>query len=264
MTDRTPNEEEIATMARDVLTLQMAEDPRADTVSSGIILPTLVDHGFSHRHEALLEGPVEDAWGLYLRGEVADPLDAIRMPADTGGWNSVRLAMDAAVIQAVGTLIEEVGTDGEGVYAIAAYTDGDGRTVSIAANTERGRRCAMDADAGDGPPSALDEANLRWSSSEWAMEGRGRHELATTNAMLADVDRRDADAAFEAVIKAMTRSLASARSRFADALKDVTLFVTVTDDDDAEAIENASAALLNPPHLLQEFLSRFDEAASGK
>lgn len=77
MTNRAPDDDEIATMAREVLIQQMLDDPAADTVSSGIILPIMGDHGFSHEHEALLEGPVEDIWGRHLKGEIVDPVAAV-------------------------------------------------------------------------------------------------------------------------------------------------------------------------------------------
>jgi hypothetical protein len=41
------------------------------------------------------------------------------------------------------------------------------------------------------------------------------------------------------------------------ALKEVTMFVTITDSDEAEEIENRSAISINPPDLAQAFVSRF-------
>lgn len=78
--ERTPNEAEIRAMVRDVLTRQMDEDPEGETISSGIILPTISEHGFSQDHETLVENPAETIWGRHLKGELHDPIAAIDDP----------------------------------------------------------------------------------------------------------------------------------------------------------------------------------------
>lgn len=55
----------------------------------------------------------------------------------------------------------------------------------------------------------------------------------------------------------MARALRRLRDIYADRLQNVTLFVTVTDYDEAEEIENRSAILINPPGIAQAFVSRF-------
>lgn len=75
--DRIPNETEVKEMVRDILTRQMDEDPEGSVISSGIILPTISEHGFAEDHEAMVENPAEDIWGRYLKGEIDDPLAAV-------------------------------------------------------------------------------------------------------------------------------------------------------------------------------------------
>ena len=67
----------------------------------------------------------------------------------------------------------------------------------------------------------------------------------------------DADDWFEEHIDALIAALAALRAERADALHGVTLFVSVTDSDASESIENRSAAELNPPELSGPFLARY-------
>lgn len=55
----------------------------------------------------------------------------------------------------------------------------------------------------------------------------------------------------------MIDALASLRAERTAALADVTLFVTISDSDEAQAIENLSAKRLNPPDLARAFQQRF-------
>ena len=81
-TNATPTGTQIGIMVHEILVRQMKEDPQGTTISSGIILPTIADHGFSDDHELLVEGPAEEIWGQYLKGGIIDPVahaaDAIR------------------------------------------------------------------------------------------------------------------------------------------------------------------------------------------
>ena len=77
ITAATPTAADISAMARSILSRQMEEGPDDTVVSSGIILPTIADYGFPHDYEIVVEDAVEDVWGRYLRGEIADLVAAV-------------------------------------------------------------------------------------------------------------------------------------------------------------------------------------------
>lgn len=56
----------------------------------------------------------------------------------------------------------------------------------------------------------------------------------------------------------MTVALTVAKEYYGNNIHEVTVFVTVTDSDDAEEIENRSAVRINTPGIAQSFLARFD------
>ncbi len=170
-------------------------------------------------------------------------------------WRKIEDRLGNAVRDAVGDLLSSCGD--QHLCALALFTADDGMGVSMAANTEEGYQTHLAAEAEDEPNTPEDEAYYRWSSSEWQIEGWRRVAFSEVNAMLAKQDKKDFGAYFDALIEAMTNALKETKDRLGERLAGVTAFVTVTDSDEAEEIENRSATRINDPDLAERFLSRF-------
>lgn len=63
---------------------------------------------------------------------------------------------------------------------------------------------------------------------------------------------------FDEHIDALIDAVAHLRAGRTEMLEGVTLFVSVTDSYETEAVENRSARELNPPELSDRFLSRYE------
>jgi hypothetical protein len=140
-------------------------------------------------------------------------------------------------------------------YAYALYTDGDGITVCAAANSRRGLAKALEQ--AEVEPGSADAAYYEWATAEWAYEGWDGWSFRDVCTTL-----RESSASFDVaeVFGIMQRALARVRDDgIFRALPDgeaPVLFVTVSDDDRAEEIENASAKVLNDPETFARFAAR--------
>jgi hypothetical protein len=113
------------------------------------------------------------------------------------------------------------------------------------------------AEAGDLSEPGYD-TYLRWDTAEWRDELVG-WELFEPAARMIEETADDGDDSFEEHIDALIAALATLRSARGYLLEGVTLFVSVTDSDDSAAVEDRSAAELNPPEVAGPFLRRFDD-----
>jgi hypothetical protein len=170
-------------------------------------------------------------------------------------WKDVFEDLQAASLAAARNLLSVY--EGEHIYALALFTSEDSANVSMAANTEEGYQAHLAAEAEDEPNSPEDEIYYRWASAEWAVEGWDQAVFSRVNALLAQQEKSDFDSYFGNLIEAMTTALAATKAALGERLADVTAFVTVTDSDDAEEIENASATRINAADLADRFLRRF-------
>jgi hypothetical protein len=170
-------------------------------------------------------------------------------------WTHITSELQAVTLAAVRKLLSA--HESEHIYALALYTDEDGSSVVMAANTEEACRAHLASQAKDEPNTPEDEIYYRWASSEWALEGWESDQFSGVNALIQQQDQRDLDAYFSALIEAMTMALAGVKQTLDDTLADITVFVTVTDDDRAEEIENASAGRINATDLATAFQSRY-------
>ena len=171
-------------------------------------------------------------------------------------WKDISEDLQAASLAATRNLLSRY--EGEHIYALALFTSDDDANVSMAANTEEGYRAHLAAEAEDEPNSPEDEIYYRWATAEWIVEGWDRAAFARVNARLAQQDKADFDRYLDNLIEAMTTALAAVKAALGERLTGVTAFVTVTDSDAAEAIENASASRINAADLAGRFLRRFD------
>ncbi|WP_206243735.1 DUF4303 domain-containing protein [Novosphingobium terrae] len=174
-------------------------------------------------------------------------------------WNAKAHELATATIAAVDELLSSL--QGERLYAISLQTDDGGMSVGPSANTEEGYAASHAAAATSRTLSTAYEAYLRWNSAEWRYEILGDAHFEEINSALSDMEPGDTgedfDSYFAKLIDAMIGALATLRAKRAEALEGVTLFVSITDSDEARAIEDRSATLLNPVPLAEAFLRRF-------
>lgn len=164
-----------------------------------------------------------------------------------------------ATIAAADELLSSL--DGERLYAICLQTAEDGLSVAACANTEEGyaEKRASEAEFEDMTPAY--EAYLRWAPAEWRFEGFADVEFEAvnrdlTNEVLSGPTEGFADY-FSALVDAMVEALAQLRAARGQELAEVTLFVTISDSEESEAVERRSAPRLNPPAVAETFLRRF-------
>lgn len=174
-------------------------------------------------------------------------------------WHARIAELRAATLAASDDLLESL--DGERLYAICLQTDDGGMSVGFCANSEQGYAASRAAAAQARELDASYDAYLRWDSAEWRYEMAGDAHFAQANRAFiaaATTDTgEDFGTYFDQLLEAMSDALAHLRAERADALEDVTLFVTITDSDAAEAVEARSATRLNPPEAAAAFVRRF-------
>lgn len=146
----------------------------------------------------------------------------------------------------------------EDFYAYALYTDSGAMTVVPAANSLQGLQSKLDDDNDQSLTSYY-----QWASSEWKYEAWKSEEFAhISKALRESPERVRFDVFKENLIKAMVLALKKMDNDgfFGEGAKrkKITLFITISDDDSAEWVENESAKALNPPDTADLFLNRFD------
>jgi hypothetical protein len=151
----------------------------------------------------------------------------------------------------------------EQFYAFSLYTDSDGITVCPAANSTHGLVRILKA--AEVEPGSRDAAYYHWATAEWPYESWDAQAFNDICRRLReDQENEDPDAFVAHLVKAMTNALARLREDgvFEHGEDDApTLFVSMSDDDRAEDIEDESAKVLNTPAAYARFASRYDEDA---
>lgn len=150
----------------------------------------------------------------------------------------------------------------EEFYAYALYTDSGVMTVLASANSVQSLEKITEEEE-DRSPETL--AYYKWATSEWAYEGWRSVEFKEISANLRNSpDRGPFDKfrknVFQSMIKALKTLDEEGFFGTGAAREKLVLFVTVTDDNEAEAMENASAKILNSPSLYEKFSKRYDAA----
>lgn len=172
-------------------------------------------------------------------------------------WKVIAEEIKVSSLAAVEGLLRLHGQ--EHIYSLALTTSDDGASISIAANTEEGYRAHLAAEAKNEPNSPEDEIYYRWAPAEWVVEGWDQAAFSRVNALLAQQEKSNFDGYFDNLIEAMITALAVVKAMLGERLAHVTAFVTVTDSNAAEAIENASASRINAADLAGRFLLRFGD-----
>ncbi len=151
-------------------------------------------------------------------------------------------------------------TGDETIYTAALVTDSDCVTLFLAVNT-------LEFLEENGGP----ESENRWLPDEWGYSDGDNSALAKLSELLFAHDEAmesesDEDGADEKqedncrlFFDAVTSALSQLKSAgiFGKQSDKVTCFVSISDDDRAEEVENQSAKQLNTPGLAKEFLNRY-------
>ncbi len=155
----------------------------------------------------------------------------------------------------------------EAFYAFALYTDDGWMTIVPAANSEEGLRRANQDDQ-----DPTDLRYTRWATAEWAYEAVGGEHFDAANELLnaSDEEGAEADDAAEdprhrakgeALLGSMVEGLRllDAEGFFGTGERrdKVTLFISISDSDEAEEVETSSARQLNPPGVAAAFAKRY-------
>ncbi|MCA8019809.1 DUF4303 domain-containing protein [Burkholderia metallica] len=153
----------------------------------------------------------------------------------------------------------------EHFYAFALYTDSGAMTVVPAANSVEGlRRMRTQQAIADDDPAPW----CTWGFAEWAYAAAEASPFNALCGKLADevlspqfVQSRFAEFSRQLhtdMIEALRLLDRDGLFGTGEARAAITLFVSISDDDAADALENESAKALNPPAVADAFLRRYD------
>lgn len=143
----------------------------------------------------------------------------------------------------------------EHFYAFCLYTDSSAMTVSMSANSEEKLQSIL---AADDDKSEENQSYYKWATSEWAYEGYGADFFSELSKELRLAPERKEFFNFkENLIKSLTNAIKRANEELGQGK--YVMFVTITDDDDAEHIENTSSEIINSKATHHIFLSRFGD-----
>lgn len=154
----------------------------------------------------------------------------------------------------------------EEFYAFALYTDSSVMSISPSANSieQFNEKIESELEGEDKTPE--NEAYYKWAFSEWHYEGVGGDFFREINKDLREcVERADFEKFKGKVLQAMIDALSDmVKEHFFDSVgkesENAVVFVSMTDDDEAENIENASAKVINSEAICEAFLVRYDAA----
>ncbi|WP_373963005.1 DUF4303 domain-containing protein [Kosakonia sacchari] len=170
-------------------------------------------------------------------------------------WDELEEKCFQAAFDAIKKLLTEYST--ENFYAFSLYTDSSAMTVSLSANSEERLHSILDAEK---DKSRETQSYYKWATSEWAYEGFSAENFSDISKALRESPDRANFLQFKnRLVQALINALKKIKlSELAPALNDSVLFVSITDDDDAERTENISAGLINDKSISSYFLSRYD------
>jgi hypothetical protein len=171
-------------------------------------------------------------------------------------WDVIQNQIEQSVKRAFDEFVAENVNDQ--LYALCLSVSEDGMGLGLNGNNESCFDKKLSSESKFEEITPQYESYLRWSPAEWCFEDIGDDLFQPINDALTQAALHDGldETDFVKLINAMIASLRRLRETRADALKGVTLFVTVTDSDEAKEIENRSATDINPSDVSQGFVSR--------
>ncbi|MCL6332083.1 DUF4303 domain-containing protein [Pectobacterium carotovorum subsp. carotovorum] len=171
-------------------------------------------------------------------------------------WNKFEENCFKLTVKLIKKILSE--KSNENFYAFSLYTDSSAMTVSLSANSEEKLKTILDADS---DKSEENQTYYRWAISEWAYEGYESDLFSEISKELRLSSERESFSDFKNnLINSLTNAL---RRTNEEILKDggggVIMFVSITDDDDAEYIENMSSKIINSETIHDLFSKRYGD-----
>ncbi|WP_433746646.1 DUF4303 domain-containing protein [Paenibacillus amylolyticus] len=148
----------------------------------------------------------------------------------------------------------------EKVYACAFGTDSDWVTLFMAVNTEESLAAHISRMKEQGLcDSEEDEIYYRWGCSEYQY-GEDTHFNHISRLLYATEEVREyKDEIIRIIAKVVNETADDVFAQYGQIKADITFFVSLTDDDLAEEIENQSVHQMTVPGLVSTFLKRYDD-----
>ncbi len=187
-------------------------------------------------------------------------------------FDEIRLGVIKAVKQDVKKILNQIGK--EQIYGAALVTDSDCITLYFAVNTYEKMRekdlkymNMFQAHLTEEQIEGLKNGTIsmtKWVPAEWAYSDGRESELNNISKLL--YQKEEANSAeysentalfFEAVTEAWRMLITD--KIFGEKTEDITYFVSMSDDNRSETIENYSASQLNRQELYEAFLKRAEE-----
>lgn len=159
--------------------------------------------------------------------------------------------------EAINSLLSQ--RQSEDIYAYALYTDSSAMSISFGANSVSNFNNRL---ATEDEVTSEDVAYFKWNTAEWEYESYAEEKFENINNQLSNLsltmNESEFQTFFEDLITIMTEALKIAKTNTTKETKKSTFFITVTDDDIAEEIENKSATVINTPEVAKLFLRRYN------
>jgi hypothetical protein len=181
-------------------------------------------------------------------------------------WNQLRNQIFDATRRAFTELLES--HKSEHLYAFALYTDSSAMSVGPSANTVERYAEKVGRELEEDEKTERNLAYYKWSTSEWASEAACGEAFSLINKTLRqDSERPDISTFKKSLLKVMTQALAQLVSEgFFERASTATgsacvVFVSITDDDDRENVENESSKTINSRPAHDQFLKRYSALA---
>lgn len=186
-------------------------------------------------------------------------------------FKNLQYQIEQAVKKDMKKILKE--TDNEKIYTVALVTDSDCITLYLAVNTyefmkKKDKEYSIDMDLSEEDIKNLKEgfASLtQWLPDEWGYSDDDNSELAKISKLLyensksEDFDNEEYEENQKLFFKIVTSAFKHLIEEkvFGEYSEEITYFISMSDDDRAEEIENNSAKLLNPPSLYETFFNRY-------
>ncbi|WP_091020913.1 DUF4303 domain-containing protein [Paenibacillus amylolyticus] len=148
----------------------------------------------------------------------------------------------------------------EKAYACVFGTDSDWVTLFMAVNTEESLARHISSMKEQGLcDSEEDEIYYRWGCSEYQY-GEDTHFNHISRLLYATEEvQKYKDEIIRIIAKVVNETTDDVFTRYGQTKADITFFVSLTDDDLAEEIENQSVHQMTVPGLVSTFLKRYDD-----
>lgn len=185
-------------------------------------------------------------------------------------FKNLEYKIEQAVKKDMQKILKETGN--EKIYAVALVTDSDCITLYLAVNTyefmeKNDKEYSIDMDLSEEDIKNLKEGSAsltQWIPDEWGYSDDNNSELVKISKLLYENSESEdfGDEEYEENQKLFLETVTSAFKHlikekvFGKYSEEITYFISMSDDDRAEEIENDSAKLLNPSNIYETFLNR--------